>query len=153
MKIVITGMGAVTPIGIGVNEYWNNLIEGKCGISNITLFDTEEMPVKIAGEVKNFSLEEYMPKDLIRKTDSFMQYAYIAACEALNMSKLEIEPLNTGIVMGTALGGMSTIAETQELLTSVSPRKVGPRFVPKVLGNVAAANIAIEKNIQVVTHI
>ena len=148
MKIVITGMGAVTPIGIGVNEYWNNLIEGKCGISNITLFDTEEMPVKIAGEVKNFSLEEYMPKDLIRKTDSFMQYAYIAACEALNMSKLEIEPLNTGIVMGTALGGMSTIAETQELLTSVSPRKVGPRFVPKILGNVAAANIAIEKNIQ-----
>ena len=135
-KIVSTGMGAVTPIGIGVDEYWENLIQGECGIDYIKSFDAEEVPVKIAGEVKNFNPDEYMSKDLVRKMDAFMQYAYVASEEALKMSNLDIEPDNTGIVVGTAMGGISTIAFTQEELTKFSPKKVGPRFVPKILGNV-----------------
>lgn len=147
-KIVVTGMGAVTPVGIGVEEYWNNLIAGKSGIDIIKTFDPSELAVQVAGEVKNFNPSDYMPKDLIRKTDPFMQYAYIAAEEALKQSQLEIEPERTGIVMGTAMSGIATIAFTQEALSGASHKKVGPRFIPKILGNVAAANIAINYNIQ-----
>lgn len=147
-RIVITGMGAVTPVGIGMDEYWKNLTEGKSGIERISSFDPSELAVQIAGEIKSFNASDYIPKDLIRKTDPFMQYAYFAAEEALNMSKIEIEPTRTGIVMGTAMNGIATIAFTQEALTGASHKKVGPRFIPKILGNVAAANIAIEHNIQ-----
>ncbi|MCQ2513690.1 MAG: beta-ketoacyl-ACP synthase II [Ruminococcus sp.] len=147
-KIVVTGMGAVTPLGIGVDNYWNNLIAGQSGIDRIQCFDPSELAVQVAGEVKNFNPSDYLPKDLIRKTDAFMQYAYIAAEEAIKQSNLEIEPMRTGIVMGTAMSGISTIAYTQDALSGASHKKVGPRFVPKILGNIAAANIAIDYNIQ-----
>lgn len=147
-KIVITGMGAVTPVGIGVDAYWKNVTAGMSGIDTISSFDPSELAVQIAGEVKNFNPSDYMPKDLIRKTDPFMQYAYIAAEEALKQSKLEIEPERTGIIMGTAMNGIATIAFTQDALSGASHKKVGPRFIPKILGNIAAANIAIDHNIQ-----
>lgn len=89
-KIVITGMGAVTPVGIGVDNYWNSIIEGKCGIDKIQSFDVSELAVQIAGEIKDFNPSDYLPKDVVRKTDAFMQYAYIAAEEALAQSGLEI---------------------------------------------------------------
>ena len=147
-KIVITGMGAVTPVGIGVDNYWKNITEGKSGINTIKTFDASDLAVQVAGEIKNFNPSDYLPKDLIRKTDPFMQYAYIAAEEALKQSGLEIEPTRTGIVMGTAMSGIATIAFTQEALSSAAHKKVGPRFIPKILGNIAAANIAIDRNIQ-----
>lgn len=77
-KIVVTGMGAVTPVGIGVENYWNNITAGASGIDTIKTFDPSELAVQIAGEVKDFNPSDYLPKDLIRKTDPFMQYAYIA---------------------------------------------------------------------------
>ena len=129
-RIVITGMGAVTPIGIGVDNYWNNLLEGKSGIDIIRSFDASELAVQIAGEVKDFNPSDYLPKDVVRKTDAFMQYAYIAAEEALAQSQVEIVPERTGIIMGTAMSGISTIAFTQEALTGASHKKVGPRFIP-----------------------
>ncbi len=147
-KIVITGMGAVTPLGIGVDTYWKNIISGMSGIDTIKSFDPSELAVQIAGEVKNFNPCDYMPKDLIRKTDPFMQYAYISAEEAIKQSSLEIDPKRTGIVMGTAMSGIATIAFTQDALSGASHKKVGPRFIPKILGNIAAANIAIDHNIQ-----
>ena len=147
-KIVITGMGAVTPVGIGVDEYWKNIISGISGIDTIKSFDSSELAVQIAGEIKNFNPSEHLPKDLIRKTDPFMQYAYIAAEEAIKQSKIEIEPDRTGIVMGTAMSGVATTAFTQDALSGASHKKVGPRFIPKILGNIAAANIAIDYRIQ-----
>lgn len=147
-KIVITGMGAVTPVGIGVDEYWKNIISGISGIDTIKSFDSSELAVQIAGEIKNFNPSEHLPKDLIRKTDPFMQYAYIAAEEAIKQSKIEIEPDRTGIVMGTAMSGVATTAFTQDALSGASHKKVGPRFIPKILGNIAAANIAIDYHIQ-----
>lgn len=147
-RIVVTGMGAVTPVGIGVDEYWNNLISGKSGIDTIKSFDPSELAVKIAGEIKDFNPSDYLEKELVRKTDPFMQYAYIAAVEAIKQSGLEIEPERTGIVMGTAMSGVSTTAFTQDALSGSSHKKVGPRFIPKILGNIAAANIAIDYNIQ-----
>lgn len=148
-KIVITGMGAITPIGIGVDEYWKNLLSGKSGIDKITSFDPSELAVQFAGEIRNLiNPADYIPKQILRQTDPFMQYAYIAAEEALNMSGVEIEPTRTGIVMGTALNGIATTAYTQEALTGAAHKKVGPRFIPKILGNVAATHIAIMHNIQ-----
>lgn len=147
-KIVITGMGAVTPIGIGVDEYWKNLLAGKSGIDRISSFDPSELAVQIAGEVKNLNPSDYIPKQILRQTDPFMQYAYIAAEEALKMSGIEIEPERTGIVMGTALNGIATTAYTQEALTGAAHKKVGPRFIPKILGNIAATHIAIMHDIQ-----
>ncbi|MGN1132018.1 MAG: beta-ketoacyl-[acyl-carrier-protein] synthase family protein [Ruminococcus sp.] len=147
-KIVITGMGAITPIGIGVEEYWKNLLNGKSGIDKITSFDPSELAVQFAGEIRNLNPADYIPKQILRQTDPFMQYAYIAAEEALEMSGVEIEPTRTGIVMGTALNGIATTAYTQEALTGAAHKKVGPRFIPKILGNIAATHIAIMHNIQ-----
>ncbi len=140
-KIVITGMGAVTPVGIGVGNYFKALAEGRSGISEITAFNAEELAVGIAAEIRNLNISDYMPPQLIRQTDSFMQYAYIAAHEAIEQSG--ISSPDTGIVMGTALNGITTVSHTQESLIEAAHKKVGPRFIPKILGNVAAANIAI----------
>lgn len=168
-KIVITGMGAVTPIGIGTDAYWNNLIEGKCGIDTIRRFDAGELAVRIAGEVKDFRAEDHMPSGMIRETDAFTQFAFVAAKEALRdavsgaageagiptqtdeanpsaeqgKAMLPAGPDRCGIVMGTAMSGVDTIASTQEILTNAVHKNVGPRFVPRILGNIAAAQIAI----------
>ena len=87
-KLVITGMGAVTPIGIGVDAYWSALVEGQCGVGKITRFDASELPVQIAAELKDFDPAAYMPKTLARTMDPFMQFAFVAAEEALKNSEL-----------------------------------------------------------------
>ena len=147
-KLVITGMGAVTPIGIGVDTYWNNLLAGVKGIAPITRFDTSGLPVHIAGEVKDFNPADYLPKKLVRETDAFMHYALVAANEAIAQSGLPVQEERVGIVMSSALNGITTIAETQDECTKKGAYKVSPRFVPKVEGNIAAAQIAISHGIQ-----
>lgn len=145
-RLVVTGMGAVTPIGIGVENYWNNLVAGKCGVEKITRFDTSDLPVKIAAEVKDFEAEQYMPKKLTREMDVFMQYGYAAAMEAIEQAgEPAAAPDRMGIVVGTALGGISPIAETQDGISRGEHKKVSPRFVPKIIGNEAAAQVAIAK--------
>ena len=170
-KIVITGMGAVTPIGSGVEEYWNNLIAGACGIDKIRQFDATDLAVRIAAEVHSFDLQKYMPKKMIHETDAFTQYAYVAAAEALAMAGkkdgersgenarmsddpdrpagigLPADPDQMGIVMGTAMAGVATTAATQEILTNAVHKNVGPRFVPRMLGNIGAAQIALAHGI------
>ena len=146
-KIVVTGMGAVTPIGAGVEEYWTNLTGGVCGVGPITRFDPSALAVRIAAEVREFHPERHMPKPLIGQTDAFTQYAYVAAAEALG-GTLPAEPERTGIVMGTALAGVATTANTQEVLTNAVHKNVGPRFVPRILGNIAAAQISIAHDIR-----
>lgn len=146
-KIVITGMGAVTPIGIGVSNYWKSLISGECGVGRITRFDASDLPVQIAAELKNFDPTAYMPKQLARTMDPFMQFAFIAAEQALQDCKLEIAPEcdRIGIVMGTAMDGVTTVAQTQASFDE--GHRVGPRFVPMTIGNIAAAQIAITHGI------
>jgi 3-oxoacyl-[acyl-carrier-protein] synthase II len=145
-KIVVTGMGAVTPIGIGVDSYWAHLIAGDCGVGPITRFDPSDLAVRIAAEVKEFRGTDYLPEKLLRQTDAFTQYAYAAAEEALGGS-LPAAPHRVGIVMGTAMAGVATTASTQESLTRAVHKNVGPRFVPRILGNIAAAQIAIAHGI------
>lgn len=147
--LVVTGMGAVTPIGIGVESYWDNLISGVSGVDRIRTFDPSQLPVQIAAEVKNFDPLDYLPKTLVRATDRFMQFAIIAAKQALDQSKLEIarDSYRIGIVMGTAMDGVSCVAQTQHSYSTGAAKKIGPRFVPMVIGNIAAAQVAIEYGI------
>ena len=146
-KLVITGMGAVTPIGIGVDAYWSALVEGQCGVGKITRFDASELPVQIAAELKDFDPAAYMPKTLARTMDPFMQFAFVAAEEALKDSELSIESESDriGIVMGTAMDGVTTVAQTQAAFDT--GKRVGPRFVPMTIGNIAAAQISIAHGI------
>lgn len=146
-KLVITGMGAVTPIGVGVPAYWQALTAGKCGIGRITRFDASDLPVQIAAELKDFDPAAYMPKTLARTMDPFMQYAFVAAEEALGDSGLDIaaDPDRIGIVMGTAMDGVTTVAGTQAAYDA--GKRVGPRFVPMTIGNIAAAQISIAHGI------
>lgn len=155
-KIVISGMGAVTPIGIGVDNFWKALIDGVRGVGPITRFDTSELPVQFAAEVKDFVPENYMPKKLVREMALFMQYGYAAADEAMtdaglnseNPAERDVPAERIGIVVGTAYAGLSTIAETQDGLSTGQHAKVSPRFVPKIIGNIAAAQIAIAKGLR-----
>lgn len=146
-KLVITGMGAVTPIGVGVPAYWQALTAGMCGIGRITRFDASDLPVQIAAELKDFDPAAYMPKTLARTMDPFMQYAFVAAEEALGDSGLDIaaDPDRVGIVMGTAMDGVTTVAGTQAAYDA--GKRVGPRFVPMTIGNIAAAQISIAHGI------
>ncbi len=147
-RLVITGMGAVTPIGIGVETYWNGLIGGKCGVERITRFDPKESPVKIAAQVKNFNPDDFMTKKQSREMDLFMQYGYAAGEEALADGGIKEDTIpadRMGVVVGTAMAGVSIIAETQDGLSTGEHKKVSPRFVPKFIGNIAAAQIAIAK--------
>lgn len=147
-RLVITGMGAVTPIGIGVPAYWDALTAGRCGIGRITRFDASALPVQIAAELKGFDPVDHMPKTLARTMDPFMQFAFVAAQEALEDSGLTIEPESEriGIVMGTAMSGVTTVAHTQQEFDA--GHRVGPRFVPMTIGNIAAAQIAIARGIR-----
>ena len=131
-KLVITGMGAVTPIGIGVQEYWDNLMSCKTGIDYIRNIDTDDLPIKFAGELHDFNPKDFIPRKKAGEMDRFMQLAYVAAGEAI--SEVEIDPYRTGIVVGTALNGIGTITETERSYLTSAMTRVGPRFLPKSLG-------------------
>lgn len=146
-KIVITGMGAVTPIGIGVDHYWTSLIQGVSGIAAIQKLDVDALPIKVAGEIRDFRAKDYMSPKLANSMEDFMQYAYVSAEEALTTSGLVIYPERTGIVMSTALSGLGTIERTQRKRSEQGTR-VGPKFMSRILGNIAAAQFAISHQIQ-----
>ena len=153
-KIVITGMGAVTPIGIGTDAYWQALLDGKCGIEEMTKTPLEGLPVKYAAEVKNFRPRDYLNSRLAADLDDFMQYAYVSAEEALRGSGLmdenglHAEPSRVGVVMGTALHGISHIAAVQKEVDEHGEKRVSPRFMTKIMGNIAAAQLAISHGLR-----
>ncbi|MCR5148110.1 MAG: beta-ketoacyl-ACP synthase II [Eubacterium sp.] len=153
-KIVITGMGAVTPIGIGVDNYWKSLVEGRTGVAEITSFDTTDLPVKIAAMVKDFKPEDYMDKKLAREMEPFMQYGYVAADEALKDAGIDplqetpvIAPERIGIVFGTVFAGITNVEDTEKGIATGAHAKTNPRFITKIIGNIGAAQIAIAKGL------
>ena len=149
-RVVVTGVGLVTPVGIGVKESWKNIVEGQSGISNITNFDTNSFSTPfsstIAGEVKNFDPKEYLnPKDA-RRMDTFIQFGLVAALEAFNDSGLEVNDANDdriGTSIGSGIGGVNLIEKQVELLRNGGPRKISPFFVPGAIINMVAGNLSI----------
>lgn len=147
-KLVITGMGVITPIGNTVESYWENLMAGKTGIDLIESIDVENIPVKFAAEVRDFDPKEYMPRKLSNELDRFMQMGYAAAQQALEQAGGVQDPYRTGIIMGTALNGITTITETERKYNEAKMKKVGPRFLAKCIGNIGASQIAIANGIK-----
>ncbi len=145
-RVVVTGMGLVSPVGIGIEENWSNLISGKSGIGPITRFDSSAFTTHIAGEVKNFHPEEFINKKELRKMDPFLQFALVAAHYAMEDAKLKIEPEvapRVGVVMGCGLGGLLTIEESHKVILEAGPKKVSPFFIPMIISNMAPGLISI----------
>jgi len=145
-RVVITGMGIVSPLGIGIDENWQALCQGKSGIGPITRFDTTEYPAKIAGEVKNFNPEEYVDKKDLKKMDIFIQYALAAGSMAIKQSGLIINESNAdrvGVLVGSGLGGLQTIEKYHTMLLQSGPKKISPFFVPMLIVNLAPGQISI----------
>ncbi len=144
-RVVVTGMGAITPVGNTVAEFWDALVNGKNGIAEITRFDASENKYRLAAEVKNFDPLQYMDKVTSRKTDRFSQYALAAAQEAMDDSGLEgkIDKEELGVYFGSGIGGFETFCQSFEVMQEKGPRKVSPMFIPKMIQNIGAGNIAI----------
>ncbi len=144
-RVVITGMGVISPIGNSMEEFENNVLNGKCGIDYITRFDTEDFKVKIAAEVKDFNELDFIDKGDARRMDKFSQYAMAAAVQAVDASGIErkIAPERLGVYVGSGIGGMDTLISTVVKQLEGGPRKVSPLFIPMMISNMAAGNIAI----------
>jgi len=145
-RVVITGLGCITPIGNDVKTFWENLIAGKHGFAKITKFDASELKTRIAAEVKNFNPEEYIEKSDIRKTDIYAQYAIAAATQAVEDSDIvgKIKPNRFGVYIGSGIGGISTfINETEKMLTKGAQR-ISPFFIPMMIANMGSALVAMK---------
>lgn len=149
-RVVITGMGAVTPIGNNVNETWKAVKAGTCGIAPITHYDTANRKVKVAAEVKNLNLEDYIDKKDLRKMDKFCAFALIAAAEAIKESGLDIakEADKIAVIVSSGIGGLGTIEVEHGKGIEKGFDRVSPYFVPAAISNMAAGRIAIEHGIK-----
>ncbi|GAB1759153.1 MULTISPECIES: beta-ketoacyl-ACP synthase II [Priestia] len=148
-RVVITGMGVVSPIGNNIRTFWNNLIKGESGISSIDTFDITDHKAKIAGIVRDFDADEILGKKEARRLDRFSQFAIAAAEQAWADSKLDlnyIDPERLGVYVGSGIGGIETLIENIDALRQKGPRRVSPTLVPGMISNAAAAQISIKWN-------
>lgn len=150
-RVVVTGLGAVTPIGNNVQEYWEALLKGKNGTGFITLFDTSKHNCKIAAEVKNFDPKEYIDRKEAKRMDRFSQFAVVASKEAIKDAGLIIDELNAeqvGVAIGTGVGGLQVLEEQHEICITKSPSRCSPFTVPMMIANMAPAQVAIQTGAQ-----
>lgn len=148
-RVVITGMGAITPIGNNVNEFWNNAKNGTLGIDFIKNIDTENLEVKVAGEVKDLKVEDHLGKKDVRRLDKFSQYALIASEEAIKNSGLDLDAIDKdrfGVMVGSGIGGFNTHENEFNTIHVKGPKRVSPMYIPMAIINAVAANIAIKYN-------
>ena len=146
-RVVVTGLGAITPIGNNVEEFWNGVKEGKCGIDEITLFNTEKFKVKLAAEVKGFNPDEILDKKAAKRLDRFTQFAMVAAREIMKDSNLNIEEIDAnrfGVAISSGIGGLDTIEDGKNTEITKGPDRVSPMFIPMAIGNMAAGNVSID---------
>ena len=158
-RVVVTGMGAITPIGLSVDEFWSGIKEGKLGFGPITKFDTTDYKCHIAAEVKGFDAKEYMDFKQAKRMEEFSQYAMAATKEAMENAGIDMEkedPFRVGVAVGSGIGSLQAIEREHSKLLEKGPNKVNPLFIPMLIGNMAAGNISIAfglkgKSIDVVT--
>jgi 3-oxoacyl-[acyl-carrier-protein] synthase II len=154
-RVVITGVGAITPLGLTAATTWEGLVAGRSGIDQISKFDAGELRSTIAGEVRGFDPANYMDRKEARRLDPYIQYALAATKEALEDSRIDLrqeDPQRVGVIVGSAMGGMQEIAEAAEVAQSKGLRRVSPFLVPNLLIDSAAGKIAIEHNLQGINH-
>ena len=150
-RVVVTGMGAVTPVGNDVPSFWASLIAGRCGITRITKFDASRCGVQIAAEVKGLDFEQHFDKKDVRKIEDFSKFAMIAAREAIRQSGIKednLSPEDIGCVMGVGIGGMSYIEEQVRVLTERGPRRVSPMLIPRIIANIAPGQVCIDLSLK-----
>ncbi|ASJ55191.1 beta-ketoacyl-[acyl-carrier-protein] synthase II [Brevibacillus formosus] len=146
-KVVVTGMGVISPIGNTVNQFWNSLVQGKSGISHIDTFDTARNKTKIAGLVRDFDPVERFGRKEARRMDRFCQFALAAVEEALGDAELRLDELDReriGVYVGSGIGGVETLLEQHDVLRERGPERVSPTLVPMLISNMAAAMISIK---------
>ena len=145
-RVVVTGLGVVSPVGLGVQPAWSNLIAGKSGITRITKFDPSNFSSQVAGEVKNFDVSQYLPAKEARRMDTFIQYGLAAAIEAVKDSGIEATEENAeriGVSIGSGIGGLGLIEQTNDTYDEGGPRKVSPFFIPGTIINMISGNLSI----------
>jgi 3-oxoacyl-[acyl-carrier-protein] synthase II len=145
-RVVVTGMGAITPLGNDVDSFWSNVKNGSCGIKRISRFDTEQFDSKIAAEVSGFDPQDYMDKKEARRMDRYTQYAMAAAAMAVSQAELNVGRINSerfGVILGTGIGGIETLQNQAGVLAAKGPGRISPFFVPMMIGNMAAGQISI----------
>ena len=147
-RVVITGLGVISPVGNDVSTFWKNLTEGVCGIDYIKKFPAEDLPVKVAGEIKDFNPAEHgIPASISRKGDKFTLYAMAAANQAMSdAGDLGIAPERLGVYIGSGIGGMRTFIKEVENLNENGAQWVSPLFIPNMISNIASGNVAIAHN-------
>lgn len=146
-RVVVTGMGAITPIGNTVEEFWNGIKEEKVGIGELTKFDTENYKVKLAAEVKGFVAKERMDFKAAKRMDTFSQYAVVAAREAFEQAGIDMskeDPYRVGVIIGSGIGGLPVMEAEHLKLLEKGPSRVNPLLVPMMITNMAAGNVAID---------
>ncbi len=145
-RVVVTGLGVVSPVGIGVKAAWDNIIAGRSGIAQITKFDASAFTTTIAGEVKDFNVEDFIPAKDARRMDAFIQYGLAAAIEAVKDSGIVATEENAeriGVSIGSGIGGMQNIEDTDILYQASGPRKISPFFIPGTIINMISGNLSI----------
>ena len=150
-RVVITGIGAVTPVGIGKDAFWNALIEGKSGVGPITRFDVSEYTTKISGEVSDFVVTDFMEKKEAKRMDRSTQYAVAASKMAIEDAKLDLEAEDReriGVIIGTGIGGMEALYEQYKVLFAKGPSRISPFLVPMMIGNMASGMTSIRFGLQ-----
>ena len=146
-RVVITGMGAITPIGIGKENFWKALIEGKNGLKRITHFDPTDYPSQIAAEVNDFNSEDYMDKKDAKRMDHYTQFSLAASKLAIADAKIDLESVNRdrfGVIIGSGIGGIETLHSQYEKFFDKGPSRISPFFIPMIIPNIAAGQVAIE---------
>ncbi len=146
-RVVVTGLGAVTPIGNTVEEFWNSVKEGRVGIGEITKFDTADYKVKVAAEVKGFAAKEHMDFKAAKRMEPFSQYAVAAASEAFQDAGLDMEkedPYRAGVIVGSGIGSLQVVEREYEKILTKGPGRVNPLMVPLMISNMAAGNVSIQ---------
>ena len=146
-RVVITGMGAITPVGLNVEETWNSMLAGKSGVELITKFDTSEFTTKIAAEVKGFDPLNHFEKKELRRLDPYTQFALVSANEAITSSQIDFEKedkTRVGVIVGSGIGGMLSFETELRKLVELGPKRISPFFIPQMISDIAAGQISIK---------
>ena len=146
-RVVVTGLGCITPVGNNIDDFWNSLLSGKSGVSNIDVFDASEMSVKFSASINDFNAEKYFDVKEQRKLDLFMQYGLAAAIDAVTDSTIdnpELDKERIGVCIGSGIGGLSSIENTHDTLKKSGPRRISPFFIPATIINMISGNLSIK---------